>query len=252
MAQCTPKSFDLTGKVALITGASYGIGMAIAKAMAANGATIVFNDIKQELVDKGIAAYTEAGIKAHGYVCDVTDEDAVNAMVAKITEEVGHINILVNNAGIDYIGLLQDMSSEDWDRILRTNLTSVFNCCKLAIPLMLPAGHGKIINISSVWGCAGASCEVAYSATKGGVNAFTKALAKELAPSNIQVNAVACGAIDTEMNQWLQEDELIQLVEEIPAGRLGRAEEVADFVYHLGYKGSYLTGQVIGLDGGWI
>ena len=100
MAQCTPKSFDLTGKVALITGASYGIGMAIAKAMAANGATIVFNDIKQELVDKGIAAYTEAGIKAHGYVCDVTDEDAVNAMVAKITEEVGHINILVNNAGI--------------------------------------------------------------------------------------------------------------------------------------------------------
>ena len=100
MAQCTPKSFDLTGKVALITGASYGIGMAIAKAMAANGATIVFNDIKQELVDKGIAAYAEAGIKAHGYVCDVTDEDAVNAMVAKITEEVGHINILVNNAGI--------------------------------------------------------------------------------------------------------------------------------------------------------
>ncbi|HAH88948.1 MAG TPA: gluconate 5-dehydrogenase, partial [Faecalibacterium sp.] len=100
MAQCTPKSFDLTGKVALITGASYGIGMAIAKAMAANGATIVFNDIKQELVDKGLASYAEAGIKAYGYVCDVTDEDAVNAMVAKITEEVGHINILVNNAGI--------------------------------------------------------------------------------------------------------------------------------------------------------
>ena len=100
MAQCTPKSFDLTGKVALITGASYGIGMAIAKAMAANGATIVFNDLKQELVDKGLAAYAEAGIKAHGYVCNVCDEDAVNAMVAKITEEVGHINILVNNAGI--------------------------------------------------------------------------------------------------------------------------------------------------------
>ena len=99
---------------------------------------------------------------------------------------------------------------------------------------------------------AAAINELGYSATKGGINAFTKALAKELAPSNIQVNAVACGAIDTEMNQWMEEDELIQLVEEIPAGRLGRAEEVADFVYHLGYKGSYLTGQVIGLDGGWI
>ena len=118
--------------------------------------------------------------------------------------------------------------------------------------MMLSAEKGKIINISSVWGNVGASCEVAYSATKGGINAFTKALAKELAPSNIQVNAVACGAIDTEMNQWLEEEELISLVEEIPAGRLGRAEEVADLVYHLSYKDSYLTGQVIGLDGGWI
>ena len=164
----------------------------------------------------------------------------------------GAIDVLVNNAGISYVGLLQDMSSENWDRIVRTNLTSVFNCCKLAIPMMLAGGGGKIINISSVWGVAGASCEVAYSATKGGINAFTKALAKELAPSNIQVNAVACGAIDTEMNQWLEEDELLRLVDEIPAGRLGRAEEVADFVYHLGYKGSYLTGQIIRLDGGML
>ncbi len=112
--------------------------------------------------------------------------------------------------------------------------------------------QGKIINISSVWGISGASCEVAYSATKGGINAFTKALAKELAPSNIQVNAVACGAIDTEMNQFLEEDELIDLIDGIPSGRLGKAEEVADLVYHLGYKNSYLTGQVIGLDGGWL
>ena len=111
---------------------------------------------------------------------------------------------------------------------------------------------GKIINISSVWGVAGASCEVAYSATKGGINAFTKALAKELAPSGIQVNAIACGAIDTEMNHFLNQEELIDLIDEIPAGRLGKAEEVADLAYHLGYKDSYLTGQVIGLDGGWI
>ena len=159
--------------------------------------------------------------------------------------------MLVNNAGIAYIGLLQDMTVSDWQRIVNTNLTSVFNCCKLAIPLMLSARQGKIINISSVWGNVGASCEVAYSATKGGINAFTKALAKELAPSNIQVNAVACGAIDTEMNQWMEEEDLIGLVEDIPAGRLGRAEEVADLVYHLGYKNAYLTGQVIGLDGGW-
>ena len=117
---------------------------------------------------------------------------------------------------------------------------------------MLSKKQGKIINISSVWGNVGASCEVAYSATKGAINAFTKALAKELAPSNIQVNAVACGAIDTEMNQWMEESEFIALVEEIPAGRLGKAEEVADLVYHLGYKNSYLTGEVIGLDGGWI
>lgn len=117
---------------------------------------------------------------------------------------------------------------------------------------MVRQKQGKIVNVSSVWGVVGASCETAYSATKGGINALTKALAKELAPSNIQVNAVACGAIDTEMNQWMEEDELIALVEDIPAGRLGSAEEVADLVYHLGYKNAYLTGQVIGLDGGWI
>lgn len=173
-------------------------------------------------------------------------------LFGKIKTRFGGIDVLVNNAGISYIGLLQDMSSQDWERMLCTNLTSVFNCCKLSIPYMLQQKQGKIINISSVWGVVGASCETAYSATKGGINAFTRALAKELAPSNIQVNAVACGAIDTEMNQWMEEDELISLVEGIPSGRLGKAEEVADLVYHLGYKESYLTGQVIGLDGGWI
>lgn len=170
----------------------------------------------------------------------------------KIRKQFGGLDVLVNNAGISYIGLLQDMKPEDWELILRTNLTSVFNCCKLAIPMMLEKKQGKIINISSVWGVCGASCEAAYSATKGGVNALTKALAKELAPSNIQVNAIACGAIDTEMNHFLDDEELIGLIEEIPAGRLGRAEEVADLAYHLGYKENYLTGQIIGLDGGWV
>ena len=229
-------------QIILVTGASSGFGRVIATQLAAQG-HIVYGSSRKAVSDN--PGFTMLQL-------DITDPASVSNAISTILKEQGSIDVLVNNAGIDYIGLLQDMSSEDWDRILRTNLTSVFNCCKLAIPLMLPARHGKIVNISSVWGCVGASCEVAYSATKGGINAFTKALAKELAPSNIQVNAVACGAIDTEMNQWMEEDELIQLVEEIPAGRLGRAEEVADFVYHLGYKGSYLTGQVIGLDGGWI
>ena len=183
---------------------------------------------------------------------DLKEKGMSKGELESVARAVGGIDVLVNNAGISYIGLLQDMSSQDWERMLCTNLTSVFNCCKLSIPYMLQQKQGKIINISSVWGVVGASCETAYSATKGGINAFTRALAKELAPSNIQVNAVACGAIDTEMNQWMEEDELISLVEGIPSGRLGKAEEVADLVYHLGYKESYLTGQVIGLDGGWI
>lgn len=240
-------------KVVLVTGASRGIGKAIAVKFAKKGYNVVINCAhrEQELLQakKEIEQYQ---VSCTAFLGDMGDMDACRRLFDMIRKQYGTLDVLINNAGIDYIGLLQDMSSEDWDRILRTNLTSVFNCCKLAIPVMLAAGSGKIVNISSVWGNVGASCEVAYSATKGGVNAFTRALAKELAPSNIQVNAVACGAIDTEMNWWMEEDELIGLVDEIPAGRLGNAEEVADFVYHLGYKGTYLTGQVIGLDGGWI
>ena len=186
------------------------------------------------------------------YLGDMGVAENCAELFKKIRKQFGGLDVLVNNAGISYIGLLQDMKPEDWELILRTNLTSVFNCCKLAIPMMLEKKQGKIINISSVWGVCGASCEAAYSATKGGVNALTKALAKELAPSNIQDNAIACGASDTEMNHFRDDEGLIGLIEEIPAGRLGRAEEVADLAYHLGYKENYLTGQVIGLDGGWV
>ena len=150
MSVCTPKSFDLTGKVALITGASYGIGMAIAKAMAANGATIVFNDIKQELVDKGIAAYEEAGIKAHGYVCDVTDEEAVQKTVAQIREEVGVIDILVNNAGIIKRIPMLEMSAADFRKVIDVDLNAPFIVSKACIPGMIEKGHGKIINICSM------------------------------------------------------------------------------------------------------
>ncbi len=239
-------------KVVLVTGASRGIGKAIAVKFAKKGYHVIINCAhrEQELLQakKEIESYQ---VSCTAFLGDVGDLAACEQLFAQIRKQYGTLDVLVNNAGISYIGLLQDMTAADWERIIRTNLTSVFNCCKLAIPMMLQAGQGKIVNISSVWGNVGASCEVAYSATKGGINAFTKALAKELAPSNIQVNAVACGAIDTEMNRWLEADELISLVDEIPTGRLGRAEEVADLVYHLGYKNAYLTGQVIGLDGGW-
>lgn len=240
-------------KTVLVTGASRGIGKAIAVKFAKKNYNVVINCLHNE--DRLMQAKRE--IESYQVSClahlgDMGDMESCKELFEKIKKQFGTLDVLVNNAGIAYIGLLQDMTPEDWDRVIRTNLTSVFNCCRLAIPDMVTRKYGKIINISSVWGNVGASCEAAYSATKGGINAFTKALAKELAPSGIQVNAVACGAIDTEMNKFLESDELISLVEEIPAGRLGTAEEVADLVYHLGYKNSYLTGQVIGLDGGWI
>lgn len=243
----------MSRKTVLVTGASRGIGKAIAVKFAKKNYNVVINCVRSQerlmQTKKEIESYQ---VPCLAFMGDMGDMSQCEALFKQIKKQFSALNVLVNNAGISYIGLLQDMKTEDWDRIIRTNLTSVFNLSKLAIPDMVARKYGKIINISSVWGNVGAACEVAYSATKGGINAFTKALAKELAPSNIQVNAVACGAIDTEMNQFLEEEELIALVEEIPTGRLGKAEEVADLVYHLGYKNSYLTGQVIGLDGGWF
>ena len=240
-------------KTVLVTGASRGIGKAVAIKFAKKGYNVVISCINRadqlEQTRKEIESFQAPCL---AYLGDMGDLKCCETLFSQIRTRFGGVDVLVNNAGISYIGLLQDMSAEDWERMLHVNLTSVFNCCKLAIPYMVRQKQGKIVNVSSVWGVVGASCETAYSATKGGINALTRALAKELAPSNIQVNAVACGAIDTEMNQWMEEDELISLVEDIPAGRLGSAEEVADLVYHLGYKNGYLTGQVIGLDGGWI
>ena len=243
----------MSRKTVLVTGASRGIGKAIAVKFAKKNYNVVINCVRSQerlmQTKKEIESYQ---VPCLAFMGDMGDMSQCEALFKQIKKQFSALDVLVNNAGISYIGLLQDMKTEDWDRIIRTNLTSVFNLSKLAIPDMVARKYGKIINISSVWGNVGAACEVAYTATKGGINAFTKALAKELAPSNIQVNAVACGAIDTEMNQFLEEEELIALVEEIPTGRLGKAEEVADLVYHLGYKNSYLTGQVIGLDGGWF
>lgn len=240
-------------KTVFVTGASRGIGKAIAVKFAKKGYNVAINSIhsneRLQQTKKEIESYQVACL---AYLGDMGELSQCEKIFQQIKHQFGGLDVLINNAGVSYIGLLQDMNPTDWERIIHTNLTSVFNCCKLAIPGMLEQKTGKIIYISSVWGDVGASCEVAYSATKGGINAFTRALAKELAPSNIQVNAVACGAIDTEMNSFLEESELLSLIEEIPTGRLGKAEEVADLVYHLGYKNAYLTGQIIGLDGGWI
>lgn len=240
-------------KTALITGSSRGIGKAIAVKFAKKGYNVIINCAHNEDELRKTKAEIETyQVSCHAYLGDMGNFEAAKELYQQIKKLYGNVDVLVNNAGISYVGLFTDMTPDDWNKVITTNLTSVYHCCSLAIPDMVRNKFGKIINISSVWGNVGASCEVAYSASKGGMNAFTKALAKELAPSNIQVNAIACGAIDTEMNRFLADDELMQLINEIPASRLGRAEEVADLVYHLAYKNEYLTGQIIGLDGGWI
>lgn len=236
-------------RVALITGASRGIGKAIAKAFAKEGYDLLITckGRGEELFALSQELEEDYKITVRTFVGDLSDKD----IAVKLFDTVDHLDVLVNNAGISYIGLLSDMSFDEWDDVIATNLNSVFYCSKLAIPLMLSEKSGKIVNISSVWGERGASMEVAYSASKGGVNAFTKALAKELAPSNIQVNAVACGLIDTDMNSHFSEEEIQSIIEEIPSDRIGKPEEVAAFVVQLCTDNKYLTGQVIGLDGGW-
>lgn len=236
-----------------ITGSSRGIGKACALKFAQNGWNVIINckNNIQQLKE------TEQEILSYGAKCLALQGDAgnyqdVSNMFEQIIQTFGTLNVLINNAGISKIGLLQDMKPDEWQHILNTNLSSVFYCCSQAIPHMIKNGHGKILNISSVWGVVGASCEVAYSTTKGGINAFTQALGKELAPSNIQVNAIACGAIDTEMNQFLDKEEKLSLIEEIPACRMGTAQEVGQLAYSLSTDHNYMTGQIIKLDGGWI
>lgn len=238
--------------IVLVTGSSRGIGKNIALNFAKQGYHVIINCLKnKELLLETKKEIEQYGVSCLAFVGDMGDYNSVKDLFNQIDLEFGTIDIVVNNAGISHVGLLSDMTINEWNQVINSNLTSVFNCCNLSIPFMLQKKKGKIINISSVWGNVGASCEVAYSASKGGINAFTKALAKELAPSNIQVNAISCGAIDTEMNQFLNKEELDELTGEIPAGRLGTTEEVADFVYQLAISNSYLTGQVITMDGGW-
>ena len=243
----------MSKKTVLVTGASRGIGKAIALKFAQKGYRVAINCVsrKEDLLQVK-REIESCQTECLAYVGDVGIYENCREMFAQVKKHLGPVDVLINNAGISYIGLFQDMSPEDWNRVIQVNLNSVFYCCKLALPDMLARKAGKIVNISSVWGNVGASCEVAYSAAKGGINALTRALAKEVAPSGIQVNAIACGAIDTEMNHFMSDEELISLIDEIPMNRLGKASEVADLAYHLAYKSGYLTGEVISLDGGWI
>lgn len=240
-------------KYALVTGSSRGIGKAIALSLAQKGYHLFINSSKsrKDLETLG-AEITEFGGCCTLLPGDVGDPQQVEIMFKSIREITDTLDVLVNNAGISKVGLLQDLDLHDWDALIATNLSSVFYCSKLAVPMMLTQKKGKIINISSIWGIAGASCEVAYATTKGGINSFTKALAKELAPSNIQVNAIACGVIETDMNNIFDLEEKESIRNEIPAGRFGTPKEVAELVTDLTENHPYLTGQVIALDGGMI
>lgn len=239
-----------TNRTALITGASRGIGAAIAHIFAENGYDLILTCDKsmEALEELAELLMKEFRIRCTALQADMSDEEAV----ARVYAHVNRLDVLVNNAGISHVGLLSDMSSGQWHRVMGVNLDSCFYTARLAIPLMLREHSGHIINISSVWGSAGASMEVAYSTSKGGMNAFTKSLAKELAPSGIRVNAIACGVIDTAMNSCFSREDMEHLRDEIPSDRLGQPEEVARLALQLTQGPKYLTGQVIALDGGWL
>ncbi len=253
------KNFSLEGKIALITGASYGIGFAIANAYAAAGATIVFNDIRQDLVDKGLAAYAEKGIKAHGYVCDVTDEEAVQTFIAQVREEVGIIDILVNNAGIIKRIPMTEMSAKDFRQVIDVDLNAPFIVSKACIPGMIEKGHGKIINICSMMSELGRETVSAYAAAKGGLKMLTRNICSEYGEKNIQCNGIGPGYIATPQTAPLRErqpdgsrhpfDQFI--VAKTPAARWGTPEDLMGPAVFLASEASnFVNGHILYVDGG--
>ena len=244
----------MTEKNVLITGASRGIGRSTAILFAQNGYHVFLNCNKsveelkqvQEEIERH---HPKAVTLVPGNVGNPSD---VRSIFRKIYSHCDSLDVLVNNAGVAHIGLLMDLTDEEWRRIIDTNLSSVFYCCREAVPKMVSKKSGRIINISSMWGTVGASCEAAYSASKSGIHGLTRALAKELAPSGISVNAIACGVIDTVMNAQLDKTERQELAEEIPAGRFCSPEEIAEVIWQTVNTPVYMTGQIIGVDGGYI
>lgn len=247
-------SFTLTQKVALITGGSYGIGFAIASGMAAAGATIVFNDIKQELVDRGMNAYAEAGISAHGYVCDVTDEEQVIQMVALIEKEVGTIDILVNNAGIIRRTPMCEMTPEDFRLVIDVDLTAPFIVSKAVIPAMIKKGQGKIINICSMMSELGRETVSAYAAAKGGLKMLTKNIASEYGQYNIQCNGIGPGYIATPQTAPLREEGNpfnSFIISKTPAARWGETDDlIGPAVFLASAASNFVNGHVLYVDGG--
>ena len=252
-------NFSLEGKVALVTGASYGIGFAIATAFAKAGATIVFNDIKQELVDKGLAAYKEEGINAHGYVCDVTNEEAVNALVAQVEKEVGVIDILVNNAGIIKRIPMCEMSADQFRQVIDVDLNAPFIVSKAVIPSMIKKGHGKIINICSMMSELGRETVSAYAAAKGGLKMLTRNIASEYGEFNIQCNGIGPGYIATPQTAPLREKQADGsrhpfdsfICAKTPAGRWLDPEELTGPAVFLASEASNaVNGHVLYVDGG--
>ncbi|MPQ30196.1 gluconate 5-dehydrogenase [Clostridium estertheticum] len=248
------KKFSLEGKVALVTGASYGIGFAIAKSYSEAGATIVFNDINQELVNKGIKAYAEEGIKAFGYVCDVTDEEMVNELIKKIEKEVGVIDILVNNAGIIKRVAMIDMKAADFRKVIDVDLNAPFIVSKAVIPAMIKKGHGKIINICSMMSELGRETVSAYAAAKGGLKMLTKNIAAEYGEYNIQCNGIGPGYIATPQTAPLRTQGHPFnnfIIGKTPAARWGTTEDlVGPAVFLASDASDFVNGHVLYVDGG--
>lgn len=245
---------DLTGKVALVTGASRGIGKAIAKELSKNGASVIINYSKDdEGANSTLREIKELGGYAKAIKKNIAMKEHCQELIKEVIDIFGKIDILVNNAAKSEIGLFIDTDDESFESLINTNLLAPMYLSKYALNYMISKGSGNIINISSIWGEAGASCEVVYSTTKGGLNLFTKSLSKEVAPFGIRVNSIAPGVINTEMNNFLSEEEKNQLIDEIPMNRFGDVSEIAKAVIFLCKDDcKYLTGQIIRVDGGFL
>lgn len=241
-------------KIAIVTGGASGIGEAAVRRLCADGYPVVINYFSSEAKAEALASELSFnGFSVMTAQADVSKSTEVNQMIEKIRADFGIPYILVNNSGIAQQKLFTDITDEDWNNMIGTNLTGAFNCCRAVLPYMIHKKMGRIVNISSMWGQVGASCEVHYSAAKAGVIGLTKALAQEVAPSGITVNCIAPGAIDTKMMASFSKDDIEMLCDEIPLMRLGKADEIASVIAFLVSENSgYITGQVIGVNGGMV